>query len=148
MKQRPRFLIVVCAVALNLIGLTRGSPMFDDVWTSARFIVRHRELTYDDKMALKFPEVYSSIRFITTHTDPHASVLIPPALNQGALTSYLLYPRQVDSHREVSLWGRTPAGTYAYLEGAWPASVAPEIRAESQLVVSDGRHLLIRRLSP
>lgn len=146
MKVKPGRSVALCALALNLIGLTRGSSMFDDFWTSVRFILRHPALTYDDKMALKFPEIYPSIRFIAAHTDAHASVLIPPALNQGALTSYLLYPRQVDSHREDSLWGRTPIGTFAYVEGVWPASVVPEIRAMSELVVSDGRRLLIRRV--
>lgn len=95
---------------------------------------------------MKFPGVFESIRFIAAHTDPRAMVLLPPALNQGAETFYLLYPRAVDSHRDEFLWGRTPVGTYAYVEGAWPASVTPQVRESSELVVADGKRILIKRV--
>jgi len=137
--------VLVCSVAVNAIAVVRGSSIFPGVWEGARFMIGNRHLTYDDKMALKFPDVFPPLRFIAAHTGPQAAILIPPALNQGALTFYFLYPRQVDSHREDFLWGRTPVGTFAYVEGTWPSSLAPEVRQTSRLVVSEGHRLLIQR---
>lgn len=145
-RHRLRILVIVCSVAINLTAVLRGSSVFQGVWAGARFMIRNRHLTYDDKMAVKFPNVFPSMRFIAAHTGPGASVLIPPALNQGALTAYLLYPRQVDSHRDGFLWGQTPVGTYAYVEGAWPERLTLDEQASSQPVIAEGNRLLIRRV--
>lgn len=144
--SRLRILVVACSVVINLTAVMRGSSVFTGVWAGTRFALQNRHLTYDEKMALKFPDVFPSMRFIAAHTGPQASVLIPSALNQGALTAYLLYPRQVDSHRDGFLWGRTPVGTYAYVEGGWPGSLTPDMQASSQLVAAEGHRLLIQRV--
>jgi hypothetical protein len=144
--HRLRILIIACAVVINLAAVLRGSSVFTGVWAGTRFALQNRHLTYDEKMALKFPDVFPALRFIAAHSSPQASVLIPPALNQGALTAYLLYPRQVDSHREGFLWGRTPVGTYAYVDGAWPGSLTPDVQTSSRLVAAEDNRFLIQRV--
>jgi len=145
--DRFRQKIVLVAVAVNVMAVLVGSSAVSPgVWEGTRFMIANRRLSYDEKMALKYPANYPAIRFIAAHTSPESSVLLPPSLNEGAVTFYLLYPRGVDSHRDEFLWGRTPRGTYAYVEGAWPSSVTPDVRASSELVVAEGQMLLIRRV--
>lgn len=122
-----------------------GDTLSPSVLRDLRFIFTHPSLSYDDKMALKYPDDYPRMKFIVEHTGPDAAVLVPNVYYHGALTSYLMYPRTADGHREEFLWGKTPVGTYAFVED-WPTGASEEVGRASRVVATRDRFAIIVRV--
>ncbi len=146
----PRASIVRIAVGValvaNLGAALAPSATRTGLLADLRFIATHPGLSYHEKMALKYPDVYRGVPFVLEHTDPQATVLIPVAMWQGALTTYLLFPRRIDTHREGFLWGGTPRGSLALVDGRWPEDFGDDVRRSSRLVARGQGMALIERI--